>query len=189
MRLLFQPLTPLSVSVSGLSPLTFALHVTRSDLELVCRSYLRTTEHDAKSVPTLVSEAKSLLKRAAKKASKDPEAALEHYEDAAYRFLAAATSPLQDQAGQAVLREALGQVRAVNDDVQKLGVRAKSGHLQLCVLVQVSRVMSAFLSAGFATREGSACPRRGRNTAAAPEAVAAAAEAWRHLEAAWRRVE
>ena len=100
----------------------------------MCRSYLRTTEHDAKAVATLVDEAKSLLKRADKKASKDPEAALELYEDAAYRFMAAATSPLQDQVGQMALREALGQIRAVNDDVQKLGVRAAAPHAPFATL-------------------------------------------------------
>jgi hypothetical protein len=63
-----------------------------ADLELVCRSYLRTTAHDSKSVATLASEAVPLLKRAAKKSAKsDPEGALALYEDAGYRLLAAAS--------------------------------------------------------------------------------------------------
>jgi hypothetical protein len=95
-----------------------------ADLELVCRSYLRTTAHDSKSVVELVHEAGTLLKKAAKTAAKnEPEGALALYEDSAYRLFAAASHPQQDGPGQAALREVLGaQLATTLGDVPKLKV-------------------------------------------------------------------
>lgn len=104
---------------------------TMCDLELVCRSYLRTTAHDGKSALALVQEATSLLERAAKRAARnDPEGALALYEDAAYRLFAAASHPQQDGPGQTALREALGaQLATTSNDVSKLKVTNVSRRL------------------------------------------------------------
>lgn len=95
-----------------------------TDLELVCRSYLRTTAHDVKSMVELINEATPLLTKAAKRAGKgDPEGALSLYEDAAYRLFSAASHPQQDGPGQDALRQVLEtQLSTSLIDVSRLQV-------------------------------------------------------------------
>ena len=100
---------------------------TMCDLELVCRSYLRTTANDNKTVVEMLEEARPMIKRAAKKATKgDAEGALALYESVAYRMLTAASSHT-DAAGRQALGETLAELPAVVATVQKLGPRLASG--------------------------------------------------------------
>ena len=121
--------TKLSVAFSLrslLSSIPRAVHKCElvADLELVCRSYLRTTAHDSKSAIQLVNEATSMVKTAAGRPAKsDPERALGIYEEVAYRLFAAASHPQQDGPGQAALREVLTQLPTILSDVSRLKVK------------------------------------------------------------------